>query len=500
MAYIVLLFSCILLGITGFSFLCVTIFTYLDEVHALKKGKTKVENIKFSFIPFFIAILVSLLFIFCAYKIAHKVEMSEIIANQEQGFGSFTTSQLTSQRKANSKAGFGEITDVEVEKQRSANEALGLGRFTNAEVEQKKQEQAKIEEQNRAAQEKSIIDAKNQDKTLLLSTNSASEAKYKPVISDYLVKIKEPKLFVVAPMSYDTGNFPRENLPILDEAIMKFENYIDEMNGFSFIDRSKIAQIEKEHKFQLSDWSNDSKTAEIGKSLNANILLFLDKFSYTKGEIRFQAKFLDINTMQVSNLLLCYKEKVGKIEIITGKFDPKDFTQISTEKNPFADEMKLSSVKAFRIPQNLALKHTTPLGSYKKLDLSEYDEYEPKTPFLKLSSIEMDGFGSAEVKIGDEIEKGTYSFEPCEMYFEKIGNDFYTDGKIGSLSIHTDKIYEKFDVFTANNREFFIKVGTKELNCVINYYMQFVKSAVSEKPSEPVNIPASEEISEPVTQ
>lgn len=394
-----------------------------------------------------------------------------------------TNIEYEDQRIANEKSGFGRLTndELELEKQRTANEALGLGRFTNAEVEQKKQEQAKIEEQNRAAQEKSIIDAKNQDKNLLSNTNSANEAKYKPVISDYLVKIKEPKLFVVAPMSYDVSNFPKENLPILDEAILRFENQIDEMNGFSFIDRTKIAQIEKEHKFQLSDWSNDTKTAEIGKSLNANILLFLDKFSYIKDEYRFQARFLDVNTMQILTLLLSYKEKTKQVVIETGKFNPKDFTQISTAKNPFGDELNLAIVKKFRIPQNSLLsfgdkQNACPLGSYQKLDLSEYDEFMPKTSLLNVSSINIDGFGGVELKIGNSIEKGTYSFEPCEMYFEKIGDDFYSDGKIGSLSIHTEKIYEKCDVFTQNNKEYFLKIGSAKPDSVfINYYLQTVK-------------------------
>lgn len=386
----------------------------------------------------------------------------------------------------------------ELEQQRTANEAAGLGRYTNDELAQQEKERQKAEEkaledarlQNKIRQEQIEKDKKealnkkqdliNQDKVLLKNTNNASDAK-NIAMSDYLKKIPEPRLFVVAPMSYDVSNFPKENLPILDEAILKFENQIDEMSGFSFIDRTKIAQIEKEHKFQLSDWSNDTKTAEIGKSLNANILLFLDKFSYIKDEYRFQARFLDVNTMQISTLLLSYKEKTKQVAIETGKFNPKDFTQISTAKNPFSDELNLAIVKKFRIPQNSLLsfgdkQNACPLGSYQKLDLSEYDEFMPKTSLLNVSSINIDGFGGVELKIGNSIEKGTYSFEPCEMYFEKIGDDFYSDGKIGSLSIHTEKIYEKCDVFTQNNKEYFLKIGSAKPDSVfINYYLQTVK-------------------------
>ncbi|MBR5965841.1 MAG: hypothetical protein IK015_06990, partial [Treponema sp.] len=78
-------------------------------------------------------------------------------------------------------------------------------------------------------------------------------------LKDFLFQISEPKYFVIAPMSYSTEKFEDDNwsakkknqpsirVALLETAINKFENYIDDMLGVSFLDRSKIAQIEKEH-------------------------------------------------------------------------------------------------------------------------------------------------------------------------------------------------------------------------------------------------------------
>lgn len=135
----------------------------------------------------------------------------------------------------------------------------------------------------------------------------------------FFIPTPEPSLYVIAPMSYDVSKFINDNsnesalfglksvdksserLTIIESCITDFQNKVDIKTGVSFLDRSKIEQIEREHKFQLGDWSNNTKTAEVGKALNANILLFLDKFGFIdsgSGEYHFEAKFVDINTMQ----------------------------------------------------------------------------------------------------------------------------------------------------------------------------------------------------------
>ena len=336
---------------------------------------------------------------------------------------------------------------------------------------------------------------------------------------DFLCKIDEPKYFIIATMSYDMPDFTEkiksapknkvisffnDNVPFFDndedkiqilmnDAIVKFQNYIDDMVGVSFIDRSKIAQIEKEHEFQLSDWSNAKKTAEIGNALNANILLFLENFSYLKrngGEYRFIANLVDINSMQKTSHSIVYSGKNLKIapETLEG-INFRNFQKISSIKNPFEDEMKLSITKPIRVAFSKMIKqNVSPLRSTKKIDLSKTNEYNPETFILDsntksftYTSFYIDGFDSITLKKGEAVKSGTYNFIPCDQYITKIENQFYTDGKIGKFSIKidnsTDNTFESYDVFTTDYYEYYFKFGSSELkDSLVNYYFQIIKN------------------------
>lgn len=312
-------------------------------------------------------------------------------------------------------------------------------------------------------------------------------------IQDILVSTPEPAMYIIAPMSYDTNKFMEDNshdktllgvkdnsverLAILESCITDFQNSVDSKTGVSFLDRSKISQIEKEHKFQLGDWSNDKKTAEVGRALNANILLFIDKFGYIdnrSGEYRFEANFVDINTMQSASYNVVYQNAKKKVVTpgVVQNISFNNFTPVSTKKNPFADEFELKMSKGFRTVQKKEVKEISPLGQVTKVELSEFDTKAPSTELFNVSSIYFDGFGSVEFTSEDGTNDSTYSFDAIEMNLERIGNQFYTDGKIGVLSVKTEKGYEKFDVFTNNNREYYLRIGFAELDkAFVNYYL-----------------------------
>lgn len=316
---------------------------------------------------------------------------------------------------------------------------------------------------------------------------------------ELLVQTAEPTMYVIAPMTYDTKKFSQDNshdsamfgfktvdnsverLGILETCITDFENKVDELTGVSFLDRSKISQIEKEHKFQLGDWSNNKKTAEVGKALNANILLFLDKFTYVdagSGQYRFEAKFVDVNTMQSSSFVVAYKNPKKKIvtpEVIS-QISFRDFTPISTKNDSFDDELYLKTQNVIRTVQKKDMKIVSPLGAVTKVQTSEFDVNTPKTEFANASSIKFDGFGELELDSGSEKKSYSYTFDANEIFIERNGYNFYTDGKIGVLTVSTDGDYEKFTVFTNNNREYYLRLGSVELEkAFVNYYLQMVK-------------------------
>lgn len=316
---------------------------------------------------------------------------------------------------------------------------------------------------------------------------------------ELLVQTAEPTMYVIAPMTYDTKKFSQDNshdsamfgfktvdnsverLGILETCITDFENKVDELTGVSFLDRSKISQIEKEHKFQLGDWSNNKKTAEVGKALNANILLFLDKFTYVdagSGQYRFEAKFVDVNTMQSSSFVVAYKNPKKKIVTpeVVSQISFRDFTPISTKNDSFDDELYLKTQNVIRTVQKKDMKIVSPLGAVTKLQISEFDVNTPKTEFVNASSISFDGFGELELDSGSEKKSYSYTFDANEIFIERNGYNFYTDGKIGVLTVSTDGDYEKFTVFTNNNRDYYLRLGSVELEkAFVNYYLQMVK-------------------------
>lgn len=65
-------------------------------------------------------------------------------------------------------------------------------------------------------------------------------------------------------------------------------------------DRSNFDGIIAQHKFQVSEWSNDEKVAKLGKAMNAEKIICgrLSVFGYS---ITFTARILDVNSTKVLN-------------------------------------------------------------------------------------------------------------------------------------------------------------------------------------------------------
>lgn len=352
-----------------------------------------------------------------------------------------------------------------------------------------KKEQQRIEKQQK-------IDAKNLKKAQTDDVELLeSLGKVKLSQQDLLISTSEPVMYVLAPMTYDTTKFvadasresgsfgktvdnSKERLMLLEICITDFESKIDAKTGVSFLDRSKIAQIENEHEFQLGDWSNNKKTAEIGKALNSNVLLFLDKFGYIDSSYHFEAKFVDINTMKSSVYSVVYKNPKSKVKTpeIVDSINFKDFTAVSTKKNPFDDEITLSAAGTVRTSQRLEYENVCPFGSVAKLDFSEYDVNSPNDEILKAKELYFDGFGSLEITFDEGTENLTYSFEPVEMNLIRDEDNYYTDGKIGTLVLKDGASYKNYDVFTQNDREYFVRLGSENLDKVqVNYFVRFSK-------------------------
>ena len=76
-----------------------------------------------------------------------------------------------------------------------------------------------------------------------------------------------------------------------------FYNRLGNANVVTLVDRSIVERVIREHQFQLGDWSNDRKTAELGKALNADWIV-RGEIALLGTDITVIVQFYDVNTFQ----------------------------------------------------------------------------------------------------------------------------------------------------------------------------------------------------------
>jgi TolB-like protein len=78
-----------------------------------------------------------------------------------------------------------------------------------------------------------------------------------------------------------------------------FINAIQRTNRFEVPDRDSLALLTHEAQFQMSDWSNDAKTVEMGRILNANYIVRVIVSKIDVDVYLLIARLLDVNTAQI---------------------------------------------------------------------------------------------------------------------------------------------------------------------------------------------------------
>lgn len=97
---------------------------------------------------------------------------------------------------------------------------------------------------------------------------------------------------------YESGNL----LTVGDVTLFydEIEAVLSSRKDLRLVDRNRIQDVIKEHEFAMSSWSDTEKTAEIGKALNCDTLIFLESdeiFPVEHDPIQtVKVEFLDVNT------------------------------------------------------------------------------------------------------------------------------------------------------------------------------------------------------------
>lgn len=86
-----------------------------------------------------------------------------------------------------------------------------------------------------------------------------------------------------------------------EELDVLFEVFTSEFAGLGetrVVDRNSFDKIKAQHSFQSSDWSNSDKIAQLGKALNANMVVTGQLMSF-KGSLVATFRMLDVNTVEI---------------------------------------------------------------------------------------------------------------------------------------------------------------------------------------------------------
>lgn len=124
------------------------------------------------------------------------------------------------------------------------------------------------------------------------------------------------------------------------EANVLFEVFTSKFAGLGnarVVDRNSFDKIKAQHAFQTSDWSNSDKIAQLGKALNANMVITGQLMSF-KGTLVATFRMLDVNTVEIiataTERTSGTDELFGKLESMAKKLT-SNMNSSSTKKTSY---------------------------------------------------------------------------------------------------------------------------------------------------------------------
>lgn len=218
----------------------------------------------------------------------------------------------------------------------------------------------------------------------------------------------------VAVATFDTiGNVTRNQAQTVTELLMA---ELVSRGTINVVDRVNFDKILAEMKFQTSDWSNNQKTAQLGRALNAGFVI-RGQLMEMDGDIYMTSTMLDINTAQV---LYSARLQVKKLSEIYDQL-PYYCSQILDkipEPNYFIGSWQTGGKIGSRSAWNSA-------------DISPYEASMSKMDDDKVRAVTMfaDGRCKIETSDGESIE-GTYSYDFNRPHFSLNAGSYSYDGKL----------------------------------------------------------------------
>lgn len=120
-----------------------------------------------------------------------------------------------------------------------------------------------------------------------------------------------PKPIIVV-IPFDVKGVPEEEADVLFEV---FQSEFANTGKAKIVDRSSLEKIKKQQEFQNSDWSNTDKVAEMGKALNASMVV-TGQIMMFKSNLVTTIKLIDVNTTEILSSVV---EKTNSTEDLFGR-------------------------------------------------------------------------------------------------------------------------------------------------------------------------------------
>lgn len=146
---------------------------------------------------------------------------------------------------------------------------------------------------------------------------------------------------VVVP--FDVKNVSSEEVEVLFEV---FQSELANTGKAKIVDRSSFEKISKLQEFENSDWSDTDKIAEMGKALNANLVVTGQIMNW-KNELVTTIKLIDVNTTEIVSSVV---ERTQDTDVLFNKLSEIAKKLSEQMSNPISktvatvEESKLSKI------------------------------------------------------------------------------------------------------------------------------------------------------------
>ena len=100
---------------------------------------------------------------------------------------------------------------------------------------------------------------------------------------------------VAAVVPFDSKGVPQEEVDVVYQMFM---SEFVRTGKYSVVDKSNVDRIKSQQNFQLSDWSNNEKLAQLGKALNANVIVTGQAMKF-RTQVMFIMQILDVSSAKI---------------------------------------------------------------------------------------------------------------------------------------------------------------------------------------------------------